>query len=91
VRDFLICQIIIGNAQRPKPVAFLKYGTFVTAKEALDRGEVAKGSVTMKVADHKTELAKGPCTLAVDVFLFLLIDSYVEHVRPLVPGIPFRP
>ena len=80
IRDFLIVQISIDNANRAGALANMKMGEFKKMKK---EGE----DHVILVKDHKTFATHGPARIVLSLKLSSWVNIYVQEVRSKVHGI----
>ena len=79
VRDYLIAQIMIDNANRSGVVAFMTVQEFRRAKMEDDR-------YVVKVLEHKTVDTHGPAQVVLTVHLYNCLDIFLKEMRSKLPG-----
>ena len=79
VRDYLIAQIMIDNANRSGVVAFMTVQEFRQAKMEDDR-------YVVKVLDHKTVETHGPAQVVLTVHLYNCLDIFLKEMRSKLPA-----
>lgn len=78
VRDYLIAQIMIDNANRSGVVAFMTVQEFRCAKMEDDR-------YVVKVLEHKTVDTHGPAQVVLTVHLYNCLDIFLKELRSKLP------
>ena len=78
VRDYLIAQIMIDNANRSGVVAFMTVQEFRCAKMEDDR-------YVVKVLEHKTVDTHGPAQVVLTVHLYNCLDIFLKEMRSKLP------
>ena len=79
VRDYLIAQIMIDNANRSRVVAFMTVQEFRRAKMEGDR-------YVVKVLEHKTVDTHGPAQVVLTVHLYNCLNIFLKEMRSKLPG-----
>jgi site-specific recombinase XerD len=74
IRDFLLTQIIITNANRSGVLSNMTVDEFRAARKIDD-------SYVVSVRTHKTASVHGPATVVLSLTLFNWINVFLEHVR----------
>ena len=83
VRDYLIAQIMIDNANRSGVVAFMTVQEFRRAKMEDDR-------YVVKVLEHKTVDTHGPAQVVLTVHLYNCLDIFLKEMRSKLPGAQWK-
>ena len=78
VRDYLIAQIMIDNANRSGVVAFMTVQEFRRAKMEDDR-------YVVKVLEHKTVDTHGPAQVVLTVHLYNCLDIFLKEMCSKLP------
>ena len=78
VRDYLIAQIMIDNANRAGVVAFM------TVKE-FQRAKLEEGCYVVQVLHHKTVDTHGPAQVLLTVHLYNCLDIFLKELRAKLP------
>lgn len=78
VRDYLIAQIMIDNANRAGVVAFM------TVKE-FQRARMEDDCYVVEVLHHKTVDTHGPAQVALTVRLYNCLDIFLKELRAKLP------
>ena len=79
VRDYLIAQIMIDNANRAGVIAFMTVKEFQRAKMEDDR-------YVVEVLQHKTVDTHGPAQVVLTVHLYNCLDIFLKEMRSKLPG-----
>lgn len=79
VRDYLIAQIMIDNANRAGVVAFM------TVKE-FQRAQMEDDRYVVEVLRHKTVDTHGPAQVVLTVHLYNYLDIFLKEMRSRLPG-----
>jgi len=73
VRDFLLTEISLGNANRSGVLADMTVGQFSRARNV-------DGSYVVSVIDHKMPYSYGPTKIVLSSSLHSQVDAYVEKL-----------
>ena len=77
VRDFLLTEISLGNANRSGVLANMTVGQFSQAR-------IVDGSYVVSVTDHKTAYSYGPAKIVLSPSLHSWVNAYVEKLRSAI-------
>lgn len=77
VRDFLLCKIVLNNANRSGVLSNMTMAQFQQSK-------VIDGHHVISVTDHKTASNHGPAKIVLTSILFGWLSLFTSDIRPLV-------